>query len=62
MKEEKSTMKEEKSTSSATPLPEGAHKPVEKENVPGTKRWIRLSEERPFGSITGSEFRVWGGE
>ena len=24
------------------------------------KRWIRLDDERSFGSITGSEFRVWG--
>ncbi len=24
------------------------------------KQWVRLSDERSFGSITGSEFRVWG--
>ena len=24
--------------------------------------WVRLVEEGSFGSITGSDFRVWGGD
>lgn len=26
------------------------------------KRWIRLDADQTFGSITGSEFRIWGEE
>lgn len=55
-------MKKQQITSFDTPRPEEAHKPAEKENVAGTKNWIRLSEERYFGSITGDGFRVWGDE
>lgn len=29
---------------------------------PRREAWPRLSEERRFGSITGSDFRVWGDE
>lgn len=30
--------------------------------VPSRQSWVRFSDERSFGSITGSEFRIWGDE
>jgi hypothetical protein len=33
--------------------------PPEKES-PRRKTWPRFSDERRFGSITGSDFRIWG--
>jgi hypothetical protein len=54
----------EKSTRSATPHASDDHKqkPDEKKPAGKKKDWVRLSEERRFGSITGSNVRVWGDE
>jgi hypothetical protein len=54
----------DKSKTSATPHSSEEHnqKPAEKKPAAKKKDWVRLSEERRFGSVTGSSFRVWGDE
>jgi len=32
------------------------------QSLPSKRDWVRLIEDRPFSSNTGSDFRVWGEE
>lgn len=46
------------------PTPETIQKPADPPKKPANPKrgWITLESDRGFGSITGSEFRVWGGK
>jgi hypothetical protein len=33
---------------------------IPRKSATAIQRWIRLDDDRSFGSVTGSEFRVWG--
>jgi hypothetical protein len=57
MKDEKNTCKSSTLTAERDETRDLASQPL-----PSKKDWVRLIEDRPFSSSTGSDFRVWGKE
>jgi hypothetical protein len=57
-------MKDESSSSKSSTLAVERHETTnsEPQPLPSMKDWVRLIEDRPFSSSTGSDFRVWGEE